>query len=102
MTHPDGYWITQDGHGNPLNLWITGTNQVITGIHKPSQCAGDECVIHNPSTHHLRHMPTHYRQDTGITERICEHGTGHPDPDDPTTDVVHGCCGCCRESETSD
>jgi hypothetical protein len=29
-------------------------------------------------------------------ERICDHGVGHPDPDEFMADVwVHGCDGCC-------
>jgi hypothetical protein len=31
-------------------------------------------------------------------ERICEHGIGHPDPDQIMRDEagwVHGCDGCC-------
>jgi hypothetical protein len=32
-------------------------------------------------------------------ERICPHGIGHPDPDDPAfknpIEGVHGCDGCC-------
>jgi hypothetical protein len=33
-------------------------------------------------------------------ERICEHGCGHPDPDDHRIltgedDGIHGCDGCC-------
>jgi hypothetical protein len=40
--------------------------------------------------------PQHYRDDIGITERICPHGIGHPDPDDIYAQGhVHGCDGCC-------
>lgn len=48
----------------------------------------------------------------GLTERLCVHGIGHPDPDsveflaskeDDPADArwgwgVHGCDGCCRSS----
>jgi hypothetical protein len=45
--------------------------------------------------------PQRYRDDIGITERICPHGVGHPDPDDIfAQDHVHGCDGCCQEQET--
>lgn len=88
--------------------YVTGTGQVIRNIHKPEQCAGRPCVIHNPSDHSMREFPTHFR-DGGMfdikpphMERICEHGVGHPDPDDAAfmqsigQDVsVHGCDGCC-------
>ena len=40
-------------------------------------------------------------------ERLCKHGTGHPDPDDLAfkesigidikVESIHGCCGCCGE-----
>jgi hypothetical protein len=39
-------------------------------------------------------------------ERICDHGIGHPDPDDIRVrerwdEGVHGCDGCCHENENS-
>jgi hypothetical protein len=69
-------------------------------IHKPSACAGQPCCIHNPSAHPLRDAQLHWRADRRIMERICEHGIGHPDPDDRKTrsnwaEGVHGCDGCC-------
>lgn len=77
--------------------------------HDPKQCKGEACTIHNRSDHHMRHMPQHWRKDRGMMERICEHGVGHPDPDEywMTNDdyaeqrewlAVHGCDGCCEES----
>lgn len=40
-----------------------------------------------------------WRDDTGVMERVCAHGVGHPDPDQPWPAGdwrwVHGCCGCC-------
>lgn len=53
------------------------------------------CCIHNPSDHHMRTWPQHWRDDRGIMERICKHGCGHPDPDDITINRIHGCDGCC-------
>lgn len=88
--------------------FITGTGQILRGVHAASRCAGRPCVIHNPSDHRMRGWPTNFR--TGglfdikpaHMERMCEHGTGHPDPDDAAfwasrgVDVgVHGCDGCC-------
>ena len=41
-----------------------------------------------------------------IMERLCEHGIGHPDPDDASwrkdntpnnADTIHGCDGCCAD-----
>jgi hypothetical protein len=87
--------------------------------HPRARCRGRHCVIHNPSGHHMRDWPLNWRSDTGVMERICPCGTGHPDPDHmthvrsltPPHDCaaghqdcpwphlewqgVHGCCGCC-------
>lgn len=66
--------------------------------HDKSQCNGEPCPVHNPSNHHMRKWPLNYRMDRGITERICPHGIGHPDPDDIFAigyNAIHGCDGCC-------
>jgi hypothetical protein len=85
-------------------IYITGTGQKLK-VHDEIKCKLRHCVIHNPSNHHMRDWPTHWRHDLQIMERICEHGIGHPDPDslayrkslDPkdTSLGVHGCDGCC-------
>ncbi len=81
------------------NTYTTGHKQRLTNLHRGDQCAGEGCVIHHPSNHNMRRLPTYWRGDRGIMERICNHGTGHPDPDSPWSDDswqwVHGCCGCC-------
>lgn len=79
--------------------------------HTAAACAGQvACPIHNRSVHSMRAMTQHWRGDRGIIERICEHGTGHPDPDQyafwvygmgeehADAEMVHGCCAerCCR------
>lgn len=88
--------------------------------HGPTQCADDDaCVIHKPSNHHMRDWPITMRLDRefALCERVCKHGTGHPDPDSlayirrmvkakyeakpdkpygPYASDVHGCDGCCR------
>ena len=64
--------------------------------HNRDSCVGEVCPIHKRTKHHIRGWPQHWRDDRGIMERLCPCGVGHPDPDDPTTDRVHGCCGCCR------
>lgn len=79
--------------------YTTGTGQRLH-VHEKKDCRGEHCVIHNPSNHVMRGFPTHWRDDRGIMERICPHGIGHPDPDDLTTDRVHGCCGCCGGEKT--
>jgi hypothetical protein len=38
------------------------------------------CVIHNPSKHSMRDWPLILRS-SGLLERQCPHGVGHPDPD---------------------
>ena len=67
--------------------------------HSIAQCTGKPCCVHNPSDHHMRDWPQNYRIDNGVTERICSHGVGHPDPDQtwPKDDPhwIHGCDGCC-------
>jgi hypothetical protein len=76
--------------------------------HRIDQCLGTTCVIHNPSDHHMRSWPMHWRPGRGIMERICSHGTGHPDPDqfeywdrvygdESWAMSVHGCDGCCAQ-----
>jgi hypothetical protein len=70
-------------------------NGVLRNVHRRDACAGEPCCIHNPSDHHMRDWPQMWRDDRGMMERRCQHGIGHPDPDDPFSDTVHGCDGCC-------
>ena len=69
--------------------------------HSPEVCAPRSCCVHNVSDHHMKDWPQHYRTDTGVTERICKHGVGHPDPDQPWPKDdhrwLHGCDGCCTQ-----
>lgn len=97
-------------------------------VHPAEKCAGQTCVIHNPTEHHMRGWQIHWRNDRGIFERICPHGIGHPDPDqfdywrharqswrppinadildgpvvsNPFDGIgIHGCCGCCNTKES--
>jgi hypothetical protein len=70
------------------------------------ECSGEFCSVHNPSDHPLRDAPYNWRSDRSMLERICDHGVGHPDPDDVAHHLrvtpedadwypVHGCDGCC-------
>lgn len=77
-------------------------NGLMTNVHPPSDCAGSACWVHAPSEHHMVAWPVRWREDKRIAERVCRHGTGHPDPDDLDyqrrhgRDVsMHGCDGCC-------
>ena len=70
--------------------------------HEEHQCRGDFCTVHNRSDHNMRSFIQHWRPDRMIMERICEHGIGHPDPDEfrirnGEDDGVHGCDGCCAD-----
>jgi len=78
-----------------MDIYISGTGQRLR-VHGAHSCTGDACVIHRPSAHHMRSWPTTWRTDRFIMERICKHGVGHPDPDEPGVDRSHGCCGCCQ------
>ena len=98
---------------------------VLLRTHGPSKCQGRPCCIHHPSAHHMREWPLNWRGDTGVMERVCPHGAGHPDPDHmayvtsltPEHDCpdeypgdeggqcpyphlegqgTHGCDGCCQ------
>lgn len=72
-------------------------------VHSKADCRGPVCPIHRPTPHHMRAWKMIWRGDRQIFERLCEHGIGHPDPDDQEAklfiqgfmDGVHGCDGCC-------
>lgn len=61
----------------------------------------------------MRDWPQNWRDDTGVMERICPHGVGHPDPDHMTYVTlthgpevarghgIHGCDGCCAPHNTA-
>jgi hypothetical protein len=79
--------------------------------HNKEACEGEHCPIHNPSDHHMKDWPTNIRHDRGcLTERMCKHGVGHPDPDSldwwdrigHTDDGTHGCDGCCWDPKGSE
>jgi hypothetical protein len=72
--------------------------------HKPEQCAGQICVLHNPAEGAWRDCTVLWRGDRGIFERLCEHRCGHPDPSQyafwestgQEWQLLHGCDGCCE------
>lgn len=87
--------------GDMERYQLTGSERVLW-VHNRAKCAGQNCCIHNPSNHHMREWPQNWRDGRGVMERICPHGIGHPDPDDPAFqneyEAVHGCDGCCDTS----
>lgn len=76
-------------------------SEVTLLCHPKDKCVGTFCTVHNMSDHIMRSFPQHYRGDRGLMERICPHGIGHPDPDDPKAkdkwESIHGCDGCCAK-----
>lgn len=83
-----------------MENWTSGTGQRLW-VHSEEDCI-PYCPIHTPSKHALASAPLHWRGDRRIMERICDHGVGHPDPDDYAVITyegagVHGCDGCCRK-----
>ena len=82
-------------------------SQIKLHTHTIDLCKGEVCSIHNKTDHNLRSYPQFYRFDRGIMERICDHGVGHPDPDDylirkGIDDGTHGCDGCCYRFATQE
>ncbi len=75
--------------------------------HRKDQCDGHPCPFHGPSLHPMIEEPMQLRA-SGLIERRCRHGVGHPDPDSAAwlnrhgppgargSWGVHGCDGCCR------
>lgn len=103
MDTQDEVWLIQGstaiclGHAGP-------TSMLLAQVHSRSQCEPRNCWLHEPSEHHMRSWDISIRLDKhALVERTCEHGVGHPDPDDMeyqrTKDrdflAVHGCDGCC-------
>ena len=90
-------------------LFVTGTGQHIEVHERNDDCLTYGCCIHNPSPEAVALGRTHWRDDRGLMERICEHGVGHPDPDAVAharrrfgadfdgAHFIHGCDGCCTK-----
>lgn len=86
------------------------TLSTLRNLHPERGCKGEVCVIHNPTEHHMRRWPLRWRRGRRMFERVCEHGYGHPDPDQLAhweatgreDEAVHGCCGCCVPPRQSD
>lgn len=99
--------------------------EVLTNVHPASGCDPEPCPIHRPSDHHMVTWRQHYRWSPDISveiqnklmilpgdsrqimERVCEHGVGHPDPDDYRVRYGldsgdHGCDFCCSQQRDDD
>lgn len=78
------------------------SDEFLVNVHDPGRCIGEHCTIHAMSDHLMRAFPQHWRADRHFMERVCPHGIGHPDPDDPKAsdrwESIHGCDGCCRHA----
>lgn len=106
MTAPwDEYDLTSMSIAEPVFGHQTGSGVLRTHPRSACEGRGIPCCIHEPSDHHMRAWPMNWRGDTGVMERICPHGVGHPDPDhmayvksvdpDLAWQGVHGCDMCC-------
>lgn len=95
--------VFADNAGDGLEVTVHEGIELV-GVHDSDRCAGEVCVIHNQTDHHMRSWRLIWRDDRAIFERICPHGIGHPDPDQypfwkrtgQMVEAVHGCDGCCR------
>lgn len=96
------------------NTFIDDSNRKWHQVHQETEaCARRGCVIHSPSDHHMKDWPLVMRPRGGhlLSERICNCGVGHPDPDylayildsfgenESKNESIHGCCGCCIKEE---
>lgn len=85
-----------------MEKYTTGTGQVLQ-VHEQDLCVGQWCVIHKPMPGPMARMPTHWRADRNLMERICEHGVGHPAREQiahwnatgQNWKAIHGCDKCC-------
>lgn len=100
LTWPEyGTWVGEDElptkESREAELWpVKLQGGRVIRAHGAGFCE-TPCAIHWPSGHHMREWPQQWRGDRQIIERVCDHGVGHPDPDDQNRDKVHGCDGCC-------
>lgn len=79
----DMEWFQVQGMTEPIWGAQVAPDGTEMRVHPRSACETRDapCVIHKPSDHHMRDWPLNFRGDTGVMERICPHGWGHPDPD---------------------
>lgn len=89
-------------------MWALPNGAILYNVHPAAQCEGTPCWIHHPTDHHMREWPL-IQRGSGLIERECLHGVGHPDPDSLWffEHIVmiegldaHDCDGCCRSVTT--
>lgn len=82
----------------------------LSNVHSDNACAGEACVIHNPTDHFMSTWPATWGDWGGspVLYRECSHGELHPDPDqlaffDKVAPYLarHACCAenCCNMDE---
>jgi hypothetical protein len=84
-----------------VHPWQQCQMSLVEGNYQPKP---RDCVIHNPSYHHMHSWYIVWRDDRKIFERLCRHGYAHPDPDQfdfwrqrgSMYESLHNCDGCCR------
>jgi len=86
-----------------MATWTDDYGTELLYVHEAGTCHGSSCPIHTPSNHPLKGAKQRWRMDKASMERVCEHGIGHPDPDDYKNKAilysVHGCDGCCTPKQ---
>ena len=90
-----------------MDVQLEHSTVILTRVHDADSCFGPVCSLHNRSNHSMRAFPQSWRADRFLMERICPHGIGHPDPDDPKIsmfnhtpgkvnyELLHECDNCC-------
>lgn len=81
-------------------LVLENSDEILYASHDAENCPLGPCPLHHRTEHHMRGWPQHYDSELQLVQRVCPHGTLHPDPDDRTV-VDHECChtGCCAAPE---
>jgi len=96
-----------------IAVYSDAENRVVTEAvvvtHHAGRCPLPFCAIHRPSAHHLADAPLQWREDKNRMDRICGHGSAHPDEDfldwvqatqgllQAAVAGVHPCDGCCGD-----
>ena len=99
------YYVPQ---GRTMSNYVQIDATLLGNAHNENKCAGQHCVLHNPSDHHMRNWTQAWTDVTRTMSRVCPHSLTHPDPDDvnfyrrrygdtvTAATFVHTCDGCCQ------